>query len=108
MQQFGEPPGSKIIAFPDNKVQLVILPKLLGKGQFGTVNLGYTRNNPDQIFAVKTVQRSRLTKKTHQLLLNEMAIMSEIMHPNVISQSAGQKTANNYYLVLEYCNGGNL
>ena len=34
--------------------------------------------------------------------------MQEISCPNVISLTACQKTTNNYYLVLEHCNGGNL
>ena len=27
-----EPPGSKIVAFPGNQIQIVLLPKVLGKG----------------------------------------------------------------------------
>ena len=34
--------------------------------------------------------------------------MTEITNENVLSLIAATKTLSNYYLVLEYCNGGDL
>jgi serine/threonine-protein kinase ULK2 len=34
--------------------------------------------------------------------------MTEIQHPNVVSLVAATKTLSNYYLVMEYCNGGDV
>ena len=35
-------------------------------------------------------------------------MLSKIKSPNVISLKDLQKTPNNFYLVMEYCNGGDL
>jgi serine/threonine-protein kinase ULK/ATG1 len=37
-----------------------------------------------------------------------MAILNKINHPNIIKFIEMLRTANNYYLVYEYCNGGTL
>ena len=41
-------------------------------------------------------------------MVNEIQIMTEIQHSNVVSLIAATKTLSNYYLVMEYCNGGDV
>ena len=101
-------PGCKVIAFPGNKIQIVLTPKVLGKGQYGSVHYGYLRDNPKKYYAVKVIDRSRIRGKTHELLVNEIEIMTEIQHKHVVSLIAGTKTSTNYYLVMEFCNGGDV
>ena len=101
-------PGCKVIAFPGNKIQIVLTPKLLGKGQYGSVHYGYLRDNPNKYYAVKVIDRKRIKGKNHELLVNEIEIMTEIQHKNVVGLIAGTKTQTNYYLVMEFCNGGDV
>ena len=90
--------------------------KTLGAGQFGEVRLAYLKGDPRKVYAVKIMDRKRLSKgksrkaaeKAHTLLINEIEIMTEISHPNVVSLVTAMKTAANYYLVMEFCNGGNM
>jgi len=103
-----EPAGSKVIAFPGNKIQIVLLPKVLGKGQYGSVHHGYQRGSPDLVYAVKVIDRKKLRGKNHELLINEITIMQEMRAENVVSLVSATKTQSNYYLVMEYCNGGDL
>ena len=42
------------------------------------------------------------------MLTNEIQIMTDIRHKNVVSLITATKTVSNYYLVLEFCNGGDL
>lgn len=39
---------------------------------------------------------------------NEITIMTKISSPNVIKLQDLQRTQNNFYLVMEYCNGGDM
>jgi len=43
-----------------------------------------------------------------QNLQNEIAIMAEIRSPYVVALKDATKTANNFYLAMELCNGGDL
>ena len=103
------PLGSKVIAFPGNQMQIVLTPKTLGKGQYGTVHLAYQKGDPSKVFAVKVIDRKRIKgQKPHDLLVNEIEIMTEIKNKNVVGLVTATKTLSNYYLVMEMCNGGDL
>jgi serine/threonine protein kinase len=41
-------------------------------------------------------------------LKSEIGILSRIVNPNVIGLYDIQKTVNNFYLFMQYCNGGDL
>ena len=81
----------------------------LGEGCYGTVYLGYAKNDPSRIFAVKAIERNKVKgEKAMQALKNEVAIMADIQSEFVVALKDGTKTANNIYLSLELCNGGDL
>ena len=86
----------------------MLTPKLLGRGQYGSVQYGYLKDNPSKYYAVKVIDRKRIRGKNHELLVNEIEIMTEIQHRHVVSLIAGTKTQANYYLVMEFCNGGDV
>ena len=70
----------------------MLTPKVLGRGQYGAVHYGYLRENPNKYYAVKVIDRKRIKGKTHDLLVNEIEIMTEIVHRNVVGLIAGTKT----------------
>ena len=47
-------------------------------------------------------------KKRMLSLCREMVFLEMIDSPNVIRQEEVIKTKSNYYMILEYCNGGSL
>ena len=55
---------------------MVITPKQLGSGMNGTVNLGYPTNSPENLYAIKVIDKSRIKGKSQELLINEIDIMS--------------------------------
>ena len=66
------------------------------------------QKNPDSDYAVKVIDQALIRDKFKELIVNEIGLMSEIQHPNVCRLYMATKTPSNFYLVLEFCNGGDL
>lgn len=83
----------------------------LGKGVFGEVYLAVDTSN-NQIVAVKQVplnaRNTQQNERTYNLIQNEIKIMRSISNPNVVGLLNVQRTANNIYIVMDYCNQGTL
>mgnify|MGYP002359858456 CR=1 FL=1 len=62
------------------------------------------------MFAIKVmnVEKFKHTPKLSEFTNNEIAILSKINNVNIIKFVEMLRTANNYYLVYEFCNGGTL
>ena len=55
------PSDLKVIVFPNDKIQVVLTPKRLGKGQFGEVRLAYLKGDPRKVYAVKIIDRKKMS-----------------------------------------------
>jgi serine/threonine-protein kinase ULK/ATG1 len=62
------------------------------------------------MYAVKVmnVEKFKHTPKLSEFTNNEIAILSKMNNVNIIKFVEMLRTANNYYLVYEFCNGGTL
>jgi serine/threonine protein kinase len=91
------------------KVGNYTLVSVLGEGQFGTVYKA-VESGTDDCYAIKQVAKDKIegNKKLTELFNTEMEIMSKINHPNVMRLSEFMETANNFYLIINYCNSGDL
>ena len=49
-----------------------------------------------------------MTEQVKALFCDEVRVLQAINHPNVIKCMKLEKTHDDYYLALEYCNGGTL
>ena len=84
------------------------LLKCLGKGAFGEVYLT-SKQGSKQKFATKKIDKKfTANPRAKKYLDNEIAILKEINHPNIIKLYEVQETTQFYYLVTELCNGGGL
>lgn len=107
------------------------LQQRLGSGSFATVYKGIripkhltNKNNnddgdssstptsssePDTV-AIKAIARTseKLTKKVLQNLEIEISILRTYRHPNIVCMHNVQKTDRHFYLILEYCGGGDV
>lgn len=86
--------------------QYVLLDKL-GQGQFGSVFLAVS--NETQIkYAIKCQDKKFISEnEMYKKLLNtEIGIMNKIKHPNIVHLYELLESANNYYMVIDYCNNG--
>lgn len=92
------------------KVGNYLLVSNLGKGQFGVVFKGVLIEDQKKIFAIKCINKSKLEGNAilNRLFQTEMNVMSKINHPNVMHLFEFMETAHNYYLVIQYCNNGDL
>lgn len=97
------------------------LQQRLGAGSFATVYKGVKvpgssqstiddgTSSPDKV-AIKAIERNshKLTKKVLANLEIEIAILRTYRHPNIVCMSNVIKTQGHFYLILEYCGGGDV
>ena len=80
----------------------------IGEGSFGVVWLA-KKNGSEQLYAIKIMNKKFIEKENKmKCLLNEISFLSMINHKNIAKLDSYFVTENNYYLVMEYVNGGTL
>lgn len=86
-----------------------ILEKVLGKGQFGKVWRARHRVS-QEIYAVKVMDVIKVDSNPilKKLLKSEVSIMHDINHPNILHLFEFLKSKENYYLVIQFCNQGDM
>ena len=84
------------------------LIKCVGKGAFGEVYIS-SKKGSSKLFATKKVPKSKADSPAiKKYFLNEINILREISHPCIIHLETIKHTIHNYYIITEYCNGGDL
>jgi calcium/calmodulin-dependent protein kinase I len=81
--------------------------KQLGEGAFSQVKLA-THNSSGTQYAVKVVTKSKLTREDEVALKDEIEILREIDHENIINLFDVFDETQFYYLVTELMQGGEL
>lgn len=89
--------------------ELYKLKGVLGTGAFSTVREGSHRTDPrKQTYAIKCVNRKKLSEEDEAALLDEVAILTELDHSHIIRLYDFFPEPNTYYLVMERMSGGEL
>ena len=84
------------------------LLKFLGKGSYGEVYLT-KKEGKSELFATKKIDRKFADQpQVSKYLKNEISILRELNHRNIVKLEDVKVTKNHYYIVMEYCNGGSL
>ncbi|ONL93117.1 Serine/threonine-protein kinase ATG1a [Zea mays] len=83
------------------------LQGLVGRGSFAEVHRAAHRRTGAPA-AVKAIDRRLVDKRVHDGILQEREILRSIDHPNILRLLDTIDTTNMMYLVLEYCDGGDL
>ncbi|KAL7749130.1 hypothetical protein RI367_005535 [Sorochytrium milnesiophthora] len=78
----------------------------LGKGAFGTVRL-ITEKATQQLYACKIIPKRPGSAMISQLE-REVNIMKKVRHENIIQLKEVYETPYKVYIIMEYCNGGEL
>ena len=89
-------------------VEDLTLIKCLGKGAFGEVYLTSKQGSKQRYATKKIDKKFTQNPRAKKYLENEINILKEIDHPNIIKLVEVKETTQFYYLVMELCNGGGL
>ena len=90
------------------KITYYYLIKEIGKGASSTVYLTVDEKK-DELVAVKSIPLSNINKDNGKLRLErEITLLHKLQHDNIVKIKNQLNTKNNFYLIIEYCNGGTL
>ena len=90
-------------------IENYVLYEVVGSGQYGKVHRAINKKTNETV-AIKVVPLTKFSDvpKLEEFTTNEIKILGKINNPNVIRFIEMLKTANNMYLVYEFCEGGTL
>lgn len=81
--------------------------KVLGEGAYGRVCL-ISHKKTEIIRAMKMIKKSSMKKEAKMELLTEVSILKMLDHPNIVKLTEIYEDERYYYLIQEYCSGGEL
>ena len=94
----------------DIQIGNYILKKLIGQNETTSLFLGINKKNNEILF-IKRIIKSKLDSEAKTKLQRELNILNtlgKLKSQNIISLKEVTKSKNHYYIIFEYCNGGNL
>ena len=103
-------------AYSSNHLPLITPDKIgdytfkgvIGEGAFSVVKLVYNEKT-SQYFACKIISKDKLSTDKRMLRFeNEIRIQQQLNNPGIVKIFDLMKDANNYYIILEFCSGGEL
>ena len=84
------------------------LEKCLGKGAFGEVYLT-SKKGDSKKYTTKKLDREEIEHtESMRYLKNEIITLQDLNHPNIVKFQDVKKTKKHFYIIMEYCNGGEL
>jgi serum/glucocorticoid-regulated kinase 2 len=85
-----------------------VMLSVIGKGSYAKVIL-VRRKDSGQLFAIKSMKKKYIEKKNQvKRVMMERDILTSIDHPFLISIHSAFQDEKKIFLVLEYCQGGEL
>ena len=79
----------------------------LGRGAFGSVYRALKWSTGETV-AIKQVRLSDLPKSELNVIMQEIDLLKNLNHANIVKYQGFVKTADNLYIILEYCENGSL
>ena len=79
----------------------------IGRGSIGTVARARHKES-SKWYAVKTLQTSKMSKDALEEMMNEIAIMMGLDHPNIVRPLELFQKKQEIYFIIPYCSGGDL
>ena len=87
--------------------EVYIKEKTLGSGSFGTVYL-VKHKQLHRYFAMKAIKKTSKSKVDEEGLMNEINILRKMDHPNILKITDFYSQKNEYDIITEYCQEGEL
>ena len=90
--------------FPPEKKYKII--SNIGQGSYGDVFLAYNTYTQEKV-AIKQIYKT-FDEITEEEIINEIEILKKLNHPDIVKILEFYKTEQAYYIISEYCSGGEL
>lgn len=81
--------------------------KKIGEGSFGKAILVKSREDGRQ-YVIKEIGISRMSNKERQESRKEVAVLANMSHPNIVQYKESFEESGCLYIVMDYCEGGDL
>lgn len=81
--------------------------KKLGEGSFGVVRKAVHKQTGEEV-AIKIISKAQMTEQDREGLHNEINLLKEMDHPNIVKLFKVYEDSDNFYLVMEVMTGGEL
>ncbi|XP_063280360.1 serine/threonine-protein kinase Nek1 isoform X10 [Prinia subflava] len=79
----------------------------IGEGSFGKAILVKAKEN-DQEYVIKEINISKMSNKEREESRREVAVLANMKHPNIVLCRESFKENGCLYIVMDYCEGGDL
>ena len=80
----------------------------LGSGTYGDVYKACRKSGPREVYAVKCVQKAKMTKTESDAIVAEISILKKLKHDFIVEMKDFTWDSHYIYIVMEYCGGGDL
>ncbi|XP_072253507.1 serine/threonine-protein kinase Nek5-like [Leuresthes tenuis] len=80
----------------------------IGEGAFGKAFLVRDKKGSDRQCVVKQISLRKMSAKEKELSKKEVTLLSKMKHPNIVSFITSFQEKGSLYIVMEYCDGGDL
>ncbi|XP_075055162.1 serine/threonine-protein kinase Nek5-like isoform X2 [Mixophyes fleayi] len=81
--------------------------RMIGEGSFGKAFLAKGKKDNIQC-VIKEINLSKMPRKEKEASYKEVTLLSKMKHPNIVTFFTSIEEKNNLYIVMEYCDGGDL
>ena len=94
---------------PSNKLDHYEVLETIGSGSYGTCKK-VRRRSDNKILVWKELDYGTMSESEKQMLVSEVNLLRELKHPNIVRyyDRIIDRTNTTIYLVMEYCEGGDL
>ena len=90
-----------------NLLDLYEVKEKIGNGKFGLIKLGINKKTGQKV-AIKIMSKKDMTNQDLELVRTEIEILKICQHPNIIELYEVFENVSYFYIIMEYCPGGDL
>uniref|UniRef100_A0A673HIL7 non-specific serine/threonine protein kinase n=1 Tax=Sinocyclocheilus rhinocerous TaxID=307959 RepID=A0A673HIL7_9TELE len=80
----------------------------VGQGAFGRALLVRQRQGHAQLYVIKEINLTQLSSRDKDASRKEVTLLSKMKHPNIVAFYKSFYDRNNFYILMEYCDAGDL
>ena len=84
------------------------LSEKLGSGTYGDVYKACRKSGAREVYAIKCVQKSKMTKTESDAIVGEISMLKKLQHDYIVQMKDFNWDSNYIYIITEYCGGGDL